>query len=93
MSWYNNITKGSLKDKSLMVIMQLILLYNTDGIENQLKNPEKVNQVQQNYCRLLHRYIKSKHSDQVTNVLFGKGLMLIHETQRVYELSNMRLKL
>ena len=81
-------------DKCLMILMHLVFLYNSDGgIEKQLKHPQKVKELHEHYCKLLHKYIKSIHKAEVANVLFGKGLMLIHETQRAHELSLQRLKI
>ena len=76
-----------------MVLINLIFLYNIDGIEDKLKNTEKIKDLQANYCSLLHKYLKSKHSPEVANIMFGKGLMLIHETKKAYDLSQQRLKL
>ena len=76
-----------------MILMLLVFLYNCDGIEKQLKHPQRVKELHEHYCKLLHKYIKSIHNPQVANVLFGKGLMLIHETQRAYQLSLQRLQL
>ena len=93
-NWYLKVGKGSSKlDKCLFILIQLILLYNSDGIENQLMHPSKIKDLQANYSNLLHRYLKSYHSSSVANILFSKGLMLVHETQRAYDLSKHRLKL
>ena len=73
--------------------MEVIFLYNTDGIENQLKNPKKVHRLQTQYAALLHKYLKSSHTEDLANMLFSNGLMLIHETEKVYNLSKNRLLL
>ena len=97
--WYLKLIKLNGKqsnkiDKCLMILMHLVFLYNSDGgIERQLKHPQKVKELHEHYCKLLHKYIKSIHKAEVANVLFGKGLMLIHETQRAHELSLQRLKI
>jgi len=97
--WYLKLIKLNGKqsnkiDKCLMILMHLVFLYNIDGgIERQLKHPQKVKELHEHYCKLLHKYIKSIHKAEVANVLFGKGLMLIHETQRAHELSLQRLKI
>ena len=93
--WYQKLThhNTSQVNKCLMILMHLVFLYNCDGIEKQLKHPQRVKELHEHYCKLLHKYIKSIHNPQVANVLFGKGLMLIHETQRAYQLSLQRLQL
>ena len=74
--------------------MELIFLYNTDGIQCQLQNYEKIKKLQLQYANLLHKYLKSKTSENNdANALFSNGLMLIHDTKRVYDLSLHKLKL
>ena len=73
--------------------MQFILLYNTDGIEKTLKDPAKIKDLQGFYCNMLQKYLKSYHTREVANILFAKGIMLVHETQRANDLSLQRLKL
>ena len=93
-NWYLKANKGSTKrDNCLLVLMQFILLYNTDGIEKHLKEPKKIKDLQGHYCNLLQKYLKSYHAPEVANVLFAKGVMLVHETQRAHDLSKQRLKL
>ena len=91
-NWYLTVENGSPKlDKCLMILVQLIFLYNSDGM-NRLINSQKVKSLQANYSNLLYRYLKSCHEPALANILFGKGLMLIHETQRAHELLQQRLK-
>ena len=85
-------------DRCLFLLMELIFLYNTDGIECQLQNYEKIKKLQLQYANLLHKYLKSLKSkstgeDNDANTLFSNGLMLIHDTKRVYDLSLHKLKL
>ena len=76
-----------------MSLIQRILIYNSDGIEEKLlKNPTKIRNLQAHYCNLMHKYLKSIHPPNVTNILFGKAVMLIQETQRAHDLSKLRLK-
>ena len=74
-------------------MLQLILLYNSDGIESQLRNLQAVQNLQNCYAKLLHKYLRSKHEYHTANSLFSKGLMLVHDTQRAFELSLQRLRL
>ena len=93
-NWYLKVGKGCSKiDKCLLMLIQLIFLYNSDGIEDQLKHGTKVKDLLANYSNLLHRYLKSCHSSAVANILMDKGLMLIQDIQRAYELSKYRLML
>ena len=80
-------------DPLLVLLLQLVLLYNSDGIESQLKDLQAVQKLQNYYAKLLHKYLKSKHECNAANSLFSKGLMLVHDTQRAFELSLQRLKL
>ena len=89
-NWYMKV--GHLP-KCLFLLIQLILLYNSDGIEEQLKHATKIKDLQAYYSKVLHRYLKSYHNPAVANILLGKGLMLVHDTQRAYDLSKYRLKL
>ena len=93
--WYLQCQKGSPQlNKCFLTLIYAILLYNTDGINSdQLSCVEKIKKIQADYCHLLYQYLKSKHNSKVSHILYGKALMLIHETQRVYELSQLRLKL
>ena len=87
-------TKGSTKmDGCLLILVHYILLYNIDGIENQLKNPKKISQLQAQYCSIFLKYLKSCHTEEVARKLLGKGIMLVQETERAYELSQKTLKL
>ena len=90
MTWFDKIDDF---DVSLILLLQLILLYNSDGIESQLKDLPKVQKLQSYYAKLLHKYLKSKLEDGVANSLFSRGIMFVHDTQRAFELSMQRLKL
>ena len=90
MTWFDKIDDF---DISLILLLQLILLYNSDGIEPQLKDLPKVQKLQSYYAKLLHKYLKSKLEDGVANTLFSRGIMIVHDTQRAFELSMQRLKL
>ena len=72
--------------------MQRILVYNTDSIEKFLKNPTKIKNLQAHYCSQMQKFLRSSHSPAVTNILFGKAVMLIQETQRAHDLAKLRLK-
>ena len=93
--WYLRCTNESSQlDKCLLMLIYPILLYNTDSTSTQkLKDIQKIQKLQANYSHLLWQYLNTKHDSQVSRILFGKGLMLVHETQRVYELSQLRLTL
>ena len=80
-------------DNILLLLIQMILLYNSDGIETKLKDLEGVQKLQNYYAKVLHKYLKSRHEYHAANSLFSKSLMLVHDTQRAYELSLQRLKL
>lgn len=92
MNWLDKIDNQCV-DKTLLLLVLLILFYNTDGIESSLKEATKVQQLQTSYARLLHKYLKSRHEDQSANSLFSQGLMLVHDSQRAFELSLQTLKL
>lgn len=95
-NWYDKVADpdDSNYDRCLCLLMELIFLYNTDGIECQLQNYEKIKKLQLQYANLLHKYLKSKTSENNdANALFSNGLMLIHDTKRVYDLSLHKLKL
>ena len=92
MNWLDKIDNQCV-DKTLLLLILLILFYNTDGIESSLKEATKVQQLQTSYARLLHKYLKSRHEDQSANSLFSQGLMLVHDSQRAFELSLQTLKL
>ena len=93
MNWYLKASNGSAMDKCLLILTQIILLYNCDGIEHRLKNPEKIKQLQAHYVNMLHRYLKTQHGPEVARILLSKGVMLVYETQRAYDLSQLRLRL
>ena len=80
-------------DRCLFLLMELIFLYNTDGIECQLQNYEKIKKLQLQYANLLHKYLKSKTGENNANSLFSNALMLIHDTEKVNHLSLNKLKL
>ena len=90
MTWLDNIGEV---DHCFILILQLILFYNSDGIESRLKEAKKVQQLQSYYAKLLHKYLKSKQEDNLANNLFSKAIMLVYDTQRTFELSLQRLKL
>ena len=97
LNWYNYAQNGGKTtqiDKCLMILVQLILLYNVDkSMERLLRNPKAIKNLQAQYAKLLHKYLVSKHTRPVANALFGKGLMLIHDLQRAHDLYQQRLKL
>ena len=69
-----------------------VLLLNMDGLKNHLNNKKCIEEAQQKYASMLHYYLKCHHPEKHTS-LFARGLMLVHDTQRVHELSLQRLKL
>ena len=94
-NWYTKVAHpdGQSHDRCLCLLMELIFLYNTDGIECRLQNHDKIKKLQLQYANLLHKYLKSKTSEDDANTLFSNGLMLIHDTKRVHELSLHKLNL
>ena len=74
--------------------MSLILLHNTDGINpSQLIDIEKVQNTQQTYVILLHKYLKSHLSTKEAFKQLHNGLMMVHATNRINELFEKRLQL
>ena len=74
-----------------MQTMQILLL-NTDDLKHQLKNQKLVELAQKRYASMLHYYLKSQHLENHSTLL-ARSLMLVHDTQRVHEVSLERLKL
>ena len=95
--WYQvartkNISNNKI-DKILFMLTMQILLLNTDGLKHQLKNKKLVELAQQKYASMLHYYLnKSQHLENHSTLL-ARSLMLVHDTQRVHEVSLERLKL
>ena len=73
--------------------MILILFHNTNGAVNKLSDPARVERAQQKFVNILHKYLKSHKSPEVAYNCLHKGVMLVHATQRIYELSLKRLQL
>ena len=74
--------------------MSLILLHNTDGINpSQFIDIEKVQNTQQKYVILLHKYLKSHLSTKEAFNQLHNGLMMVHATNRINELFQKRLQL
>ena len=71
--------------------MNLILLHNTEGL--QLKDSAQVEKSQQNFVKFLHKYLKSYLPENAAYTQLHKALMLIHNSHRIHELSQQRLKL
>ena len=98
-NWYKTVSTNDPSnpdyDHCLDMLMELIFLYNTDGIECQLQNYDKIKYLQVQYANLLHKYLKSKTGENNNNAngLFSNALMLIHDTEKVYNLSKNKLKL
>ena len=93
-NWYINVNNNSSNyDPCLDVLMELIFLYNTDGIETKLQNHQTIKNLQVQYANLLHKYLKSKTGENNANSLFSNALMLIHDTEKVNHLSLNKLKL
>ena len=95
-NWYETSCKESTKDfqkadKCIFVILMMILLHNTDGIE--LTNKSQIESTQLKYVNLLNKYLKSQLNSELAYGQLHKGMMLIHDTQRMHELSQQRLKL
>ena len=93
--WIHASRKYSNKiDKCLIILMSLILLHNTDGINpSQFINIEKVQNTQQKYVILLHKYLKSHLSTKEAFNQLHNGLMMVHATNRINELFQKRLQL
>ena len=93
--WIHASRKYSNKiDKCLIILMSLILLHNTDGINpSQFIDIEKVQNTQQKYVILLHKYLKSHLSTKEAFKQLHNGLMMVHATNRINELFEKRLQL
>ena len=93
--WIHASRKYSNKiDKCLIILMSLILLHNTDGINpSQFIDIEKVQNTQQKYVILLHKYLKSHLSTKEAFNQLHNGLMMVHATNRINELFQKRLQL
>ena len=93
--WLHASKKYSNKiDKCLITLMSLILLHNTDGINpSQFSDIEKVQNTQQKYVILLHKYLKSHLSKKEAFNQLHNGLMMVHATNRINELFQKRLQL
>jgi len=90
--WINTTRKNSLQnDKCTIILMNLILLHNTDGL--QLNDSTLVEKAQQNFINFLHKYLKSHLQETTAYSQLHKALMLVHDTQRIHELSLQRLRL
>ena len=92
--WYLKSKVGSpgKVDEILLVLAMQILLLNTDGLTEELKNKMYVQSMQQKCASMLHLYLKSLHPNNYSSLL-SRGLMLVHDTQRAHELSLKKLKL
>lgn len=92
--WYNQVkSKNPDAGKIVFFLIFLILTYNATGIENRVYSAE-AERNQQKYLNLLLRYFKSISENQdEAYQMFHKGLMLIHETDALKEMSQKRLKL
>ena len=93
--WIHGARRYSSKvDKCLITLMTLILLHNTDGIEpEQLYDIGNIQNAQQKYVNLLHKYLKSHLSSQKAFNQLHNGLMMIYATNRTNELFQQRLQL
>jgi len=93
--WIHASRKYSNKiDKCLIILMSLILLHNTDGMNpSQFIDIEKVQNTQQKYVILLHKYLKSHLSTKEAFNQLHNGLMMVHATNRINELFEKRLQL
>lgn len=90
--WINTTRKSSFQnDKCTIILMNLILLHNTDGL--QLNDSALVEKAQQRFINFLHKYLKSHLPETTAYSQLHKALMLVHDTQRIHELSQQRLKL
>lgn len=92
--WFNLVkSKNENAGKIVFFLIFLILTYNATGIENRVYSAQ-AEKNQQKYLSLLLRYLKSISENQdEAYQMFHKGLMLIHETEALKELSKNRLKL
>ena len=91
-NWINTTRKTKFQnDKCTIILMNLILLHNTDGL--QLNDSALVEKAQQNFINFLHKYLKSHLPETTAYSQLHKALMLVHDTQRIHELSLQRLKL
>ena len=73
----------------LDILLILILLYNPCGAN--LQEKKKVENLQLQYIHFFYKFLKSHFDSNEANKHLHKGIMLIQETQRIYELSKSRL--
>ena len=72
----------------------MILFLNANGLDIDKKAKAEIEDIQNQYAHLLHKYLKSHKEDpSEVNSLFHQGLMIIHDSQEAHELSLKRLKL
>ncbi len=79
-------------DKVVNISMLMILLLNTDG-NTTLVEKSKIQRMQELFVDYLYRYLKSKMSALEATNHIHRALMIIHDTQRIHELSQKRLQL
>ena len=90
--WINSTRKSSSQiDKCTSILVTMILLHNTDGLR--LNNNAVIEKSQQNFVNFLHKYLKSHLSQKDAYSQLHKALMLVHDTNRIDELSQQRLQL
>ena len=76
--------------KCILVIVMMILLHNSDGID--LTDKAYAEETQQKYVNLLNKYLKAHLKSSLIYEQLHEGMMLIHYTKRMHELSSQRLK-
>jgi hypothetical protein len=78
-------------DKIQLIILTMVLMYCTDGLKKEeLANPEIIEETQQKYLMMLHRYLRDKYPQRVHNKL-ANGVMIIHNAKEAHDLSSNRL--
>ncbi len=77
-------------DYNLIVLVCLVIIFNTDDIGGDLVQKKEIEAIHLKYAKIMWQYLKEK-SSKTGNSKFYKGLMMAESAKEAYQLSMNRL--
>ena len=88
---WNSSEKVEIIDDIQVYLMSAILVFSTDGITSKLSRPDIVDQIQEYYLTMLHRYLKYRYGQDEAMNRLARGMAITSMAREANEICKTRL--
>ena len=78
-------------DELQVYLMSSILLFSTEGLTSKLDSPDIVEEMQEYYLTMLHRYLKYRYGQDEAMARLARGVAITSMAREAQEICSMRL--